>query len=174
MLDKLIEVILTFIDDLLPVKIVKTYEEGVKLRFGLFIKDCKPGLHFKIPFIEEVITAYSKDDTILLPSQKLTTKDGKTITTRGMILYYVDDITLFLLSVNNPTQALSDLTMGIISENIINGLHIDCHNDKIMNEISKSVRREAKKWGCYIIYVKLTDISLSKSLNLFNEGESHL
>ena len=155
-------------------KIIREYEQGVLLFCGKFKKVLNPGLHFKWSVFEEIVSHYSKDDTILLPSQKLTTKDNKTLTVTGVVLYRIDDIELFLTKVNAPQQAISDAAMGIIAENIIQSDYENTINIKIMNEISKQVRRDCKKWGVYIEYVKLTDLSLSKSINLFKETESHL
>ncbi len=174
MLDRLIDFILNLINEFFPIQIISQYEQGVRLRFGKLVGKCDPGLHFKIPFADQIMTHYAKDDTILLPSQKLTTKDGKTVSVRGVALYHIDDIEVFLLSVNNAQQAISDIAMGLVAENIIQSNYEDTISTKIMNEISKQVRRDCKKWGVYIEYVKLTDLSLSKSVNIFKEEAAHL
>jgi len=44
MFDKLIDLIVTFIHDILPIKIVNQWEEGVHLRAGKFKSVVKPGL----------------------------------------------------------------------------------------------------------------------------------
>ncbi len=51
MFDKLIDLIVTFIHDILPWKIVDQWEEGVHLRTGKFKKIVKPGLNFKVSFL---------------------------------------------------------------------------------------------------------------------------
>ena len=155
-------------------EVIREYEEGVLLRFGKFKKILKPGVHFKLSFIEEILTHYAKDDTILLPAQSLTTKDNKTVTVTGVVLYKIDDIESFLTLVNNAQQAISDSCMGIIAENIIQSDYEDTVNIKIMNKISIQTRRDCKKWGVYIEYVKLTSLSLSRTINLSKESESHL
>ncbi len=155
-------------------QIVNEYEEAIVLNRGKFKKKLGPGMHFKFSVFEEIITHYAKDDTILLPSQKLTTKDNKSVTVTGMVLYRISDIELFLTAVNKPQQAISDLCLGVIAENIIKTEYTDTISILIMNEISKQARRECKGWGVYVEYVKLTDLSLSKSINIFKESESHL
>lgn len=161
-------------DDFKPIYFIKEYELGVRLRGGKWKHNLLPGMHLRWPFYDDILTHYAKDDTILLPSQKVTTKDGKSITARGIILYYIDDIKLFLTEVNHAQQAIADMAMGMIATNIVAGDYEDCYNDKIMNEITKDVRREAKKWGAYITYFKLTDISISRTISLTKESEAHL
>ena len=50
MFDKLIDFLITFIHDILPIKIVDQWEMGVHLRCGKFIGVVTPGLNWKIPF----------------------------------------------------------------------------------------------------------------------------
>lgn len=174
MFDKLIEWLMSVWEDIWIFKTIQQYELGVKLTFGKFNKVLEPGLHFKWSVCEQILTHNSKDDTILLPSQKLTTKDEKTVTVRGMIIYKIDNIREFLLNCNNAQQVISDVAIGIIAENIIQSNYEETVNIKIMNEISKQVRRDCKKWGVHIEYVKLTDLSLSRSFNIFKETEAHV
>ena len=155
-------------------QIVREYEEGVLFTLGKFKKVLKPGLHFKWSVFEEIQTHYSKDDTILLPHQALTTMDGKTVTVAGRILYYITDIELFMTKVNSPQQAISDITMGVIAKNIIESNYSETVNIKIMNEISKQSRSRCKKYGVYIEDVELVQLSLSRSVNLFSAHENHL
>ena len=57
MFDKLIEIISRFWKDLLPFVIVEQWNEAIHLRFGLFLRTLKPGIHFKIPLLDSIIHA---------------------------------------------------------------------------------------------------------------------
>lgn len=155
-------------------RIINEYEEGVLFTLGKFRKVLKPGLHFKWSVFEDIQTHYSKDDTILLSSQSLTTKDSKTVTVAGRILYSITDIESFMTKVNSPQQAIADITMGVIAKNIIESNYEETVSIKIMNEISKQTRSRCKKYGVHIEDVELVQLSLSRSVNLFNNHESHL
>lgn len=176
MFDKLIDLIILIWNDITIFKEVSEFEEGVRLRFGKFNKILKPGWAFKIPFIDSIICKFVKDDTILLPSQKLTTKDNKTITLTGMVLYNVDDIKPYIINVNLPSQTISDVAMGVISDIIVERTYNEVVEsiEKLSNEVSKIVRRECRQWGIKIEYVKITDICLSRTFNIFKNSESHL
>jgi len=153
---------------------VREFEEAVLLRMGKYYKSLTPGLHFKLSVLDEIITHYSKDDTILLPSQALTTSDGKSVTVTGRVLYAITDIQSFLTKVNAPQQAIADITMGVIAKNIIESEYTETVNIKIMNEISKQTRARCKKYGVHIEDVELVSLSLSRSINLYKEAEGHL
>lgn len=154
--------------------IVRHYEEGVLLRFGKYKRSLKPGLHFKWSFCEEIFTQFAKDDTILLPTQMLTTYDDITVSVRGQVTYYIDDIRLFLTEVNDGKQAISDMIIGAIADNVMKGNYEDCRNDVILNQINIEVRREARKWGVYIIKMKLPHMCKSRTINLTKDTEAHL
>jgi regulator of protease activity HflC (stomatin/prohibitin superfamily) len=176
MFDKLFDLLIVIWNDLWMFKIVRENERAIRLRFGKKNKHFGAGLVFKYPFIDEILVQYVCDDTVLLPSQKLTTKDGKSITITGVVLYSVEDVEPFVLNASVPTQTISDVAQGAISETIIgmNYPQIIESLEKLSNEISKDVRRECKHWGVKIHYVRLTDITLSRSFNVFKNSDSHL
>jgi len=55
MFDRLLDVILSFLDQILPVAVVNQTDKGVRLRFGKFKEVLNPGWHFKISFVDEVL-----------------------------------------------------------------------------------------------------------------------
>lgn len=176
MFDKLIDILILIWNDLWMFKIINQNEKGILLRMGKMKKILNPGLVFKIPFIDQVLQQYVQDDTIALPSQKLITKDGKGITITGMVLYSVEDVEPFILNASIPAQTISDITAGVISQQI---LELDYNEileslEKLSHKISIAVRRECKGWGVKIEYVKLTDITVSRSFNIFKNNEGHL
>lgn len=176
MFDKLLDILILIWNDVWCFNIINENEKGLRLRFGKKNKILEPGLVFKYPFIDTIIKQYVKEDTIILPSQKLMTKDGVSITITGMVLYSVDDIEPFVLNASIPTQTVSDVAAGAISELILEMDYKEILEslEKLSHKISIAVRRECKHWGVKLEYVKLTDITTSRSFNIFKNSESHL
>lgn len=176
MFDKLYEILAEIWSDVWFLKIINQNEKGVRLRMGKFQKELEPGIVFKAPFIDNILQHYIGDDTIQMPSQKLSTKDNKTITISGMILYTVSDIKPFLLNASVPIQTVSDIATGVISDIVLTHTWDELVEslEKLNNKISISVRRECKEWGVHIKYVRLTDITSSRSFNIFKSNETHL
>lgn len=168
MFEKLIDVILQFIDNIKPWVVVPIYDCGVRLRWGLNKGVLNPGFHWKIPFADEILTHMVKTTTINLSEQTITTKDWKGIVVKGVIKYEVDDVEKLLLEVNDPIDAISDMAKGLIRTAFISSDWKDCNNDIVANEITKKVRAEAKKWGIAVKEVTLTDLGEMKSFRLFN------
>jgi regulator of protease activity HflC (stomatin/prohibitin superfamily) len=169
MLEKLIELLSNWWSQVTPVVIVPVYEEAVLLRVGKFLKILKPGLHFKIPLFDEVISQHVVVTTISLAAQSLYTKDKQNIVCKGVIKYRIADVKIFLLEVYDAQDAISDMTLSIIKKIITSASLEECIDPEIDNLLTKKVRVEARKWGVDVQQVTLTDIAPIRSFRLIND-----
>lgn len=169
MFDKLIEFLVSIIDKILPFWIIKEYDNGILLRFGKYKKTLKPGIHFKLPFVDEIITHHVVTSLLSIPVQSLTTKDKQQIVVKSVVKFIVEDVKPLLLEVYDATDAISDVTQSIIKKQIHIRTWDECNDDDVDNEITKKLRAEIKKWGIYIESVTMTDMGISPSVRLFNE-----
>jgi regulator of protease activity HflC (stomatin/prohibitin superfamily) len=170
MFEKLIDVVLSFGAQLLPIYVIDAFDEGVLLRFGKFKYIAKPGLHWKIPFVDQVVTATIVTTTMHLNSQSLTTLDNKNIVLRAVVKYKVKDIEKFILEVMDSRDAIGDVAMGCIREVVMLREWDDLLKNPIDDIITKHVKTECRRWGVEIAKVTLTDLSITRSLRLFNES----
>lgn len=170
MFDKLVELVINWMDKIMPIVIIPSYEEGVRLSFGKFKKVLYPGVHFKIPFVDEIINQHVVVTTISLPAQSLYTLDKQNFVVKGVIKYRITDVKIFLLEVYDAQDALSDMTLSIIKNIIISLPAEKCIDPELDNLLTKKVRVEAKKWGVEIQQVTLTDIAPIKSYRLINDS----
>lgn len=172
MLDKLIDVILTFLDQLLPITVINQTDKGVRLRFGKFKQVLEPDWHYKIPFVDEIVKHTVLWTTLSLPSQSLTTKDGKDIVVKGVIKYRIDDIETFLLEVWDAVDAISDMAQGIIFDIVKEKTWDELQTLDLKPLITRKVRNEAKRWGIEVETVTLSDLAKIKSIRLLNDSGS--
>lgn len=168
MLDKFLDIVLSFGEKLLPCTVIDQYEKGVLLRYGKFVKVCEPGFHWKYPFVDKVLTQTVVPTTMNLGSQSLTTLDGKAIVISGVIKYETNDVKVLLLEVYDATDAIADMTQAIIKECVMQKNWVELQGTEIDDLITKKARHEAKKWGLGIIRVTLTDVGIIRSIRLFN------
>lgn len=170
MFDKLIDVILEWWNQILPFFIIRDYEQAVLLRFGKFNKVMLPGIHFKIPFFDEVIDQHVVTTTLSLDAQSLYTQDKQNIVVKGIIKYKIVDVKIFLLEVYDAQDALSDMSQSIIKNVIMSMTLEECIDPEIDNTLTKKVRVEARKWGVEVQQVTLTDIAPMRSIRLINDN----
>ena len=172
MFDKLVDVLLQFLDKVIFIAPVNQTDKGVRLRFGKYKEVLEPGWHFKIPLIDEIVSHTVLWTTISLPSQSLTTKDQKDIVVKGVIKYKIHDIETFLLEVWDAVDALSDMTQGIIFDIVKEKTWDELQNIDLKPIITRKVRSEAKRWGIEVETVTLSDLAKIKSLRLLNDAGS--
>ncbi len=173
MFDKLVELLTNWWLEIKPIVIIRDYEQAVLLRFGKFKGVLTPGLHFKLPFFDEVIDQHVVVTTLSLDAQSLYTRDKQNIVVKGVIKYKISDVKIFLLEVFDAQDALADMSQSII-KNVIMAMTLDeCTDSELDNILTKKVRVEARKWGVDIQQVTLTDLAPIKSFRLINDTFSN-
>ena len=170
MFDKLVELLTSWWLELKPLVIIRDYEEAVLLRFGVFKKVLKPGLHFKIPMFDEVIDQHVVVTTLSLDAQSLYTLDKQNIVVKGVIKYKISDVKTFLLEVYDAQDALSDMSQSIIKNVIMSMTMDECTDSELDNTLTKKVRVEARKWGVEVQQVTLTDLAPIRSFRFINDS----
>lgn len=151
---------------------VPQYREAIILRNGAFHRLKTAGFHWKWPTYEEEFQALIIPTTHDLRSQSLVTKDGKTVTVRGMVKSKVSDTKKFLLEVYDQLDALGDTTMGVIANIVNDSTYEELLGIDIDNKITVKARVQAKKYGIEVIQVTLIDKTPSRALRLFGESKA--
>lgn len=170
MFDKLVDLLSNWMRELLPVTIIPSYEAGVLLRMGKFNKILEPGIYFKIPFFDEVVTHHIVMTTLSLPAQSLYTIDNQNVVVKGVVKYKIEDVKTFLLEVYDAKDAISDMTQSIIKNIIMSKTMSQCTHSEIDNTLTKKARVEIRKWGVDVQQVTLTDLAPIRSYRLINDS----
>ena len=170
MLDKLVEFLTRFGNQLMPWVIIEEWNGAVHLRFGKWIKTLPPGLHFKIPFFDSIIECPVITQSINLPSQTLTTLDEQSIALKSIIRYRVSNVRTYLLKVMHATDVLVDTTQGMIRDIV----EVTTWEDlvDVNHQITNEVKEFVVKWGIVVEAVTITDLGIVKSFRIFGD-EAH-
>lgn len=168
MFDKLIDLIVTFISDFLPFKIVDQWEMGVHLRFGKFIKVVEPGLVWKFPFFEQVLTTPVITQTVNLKSQTVTSLDEKSVVLSSIVRYHIHDVEKFLLGVMHANDVLVDTTQGIIRDIVEETNWEDLYD--LGNVVKPEVNEQVQKWGITVQQVSFPDLGEIKTFRIISDS----
>ena len=168
MFDKLIDLIVTFINDILPWKIVDQWEEGVHLSTGKFKKIIKPGLNFKIPFFDQIITTPVITQTVNLSAQTVTSEDNRSVVLTSIVRYHIHDVQKFLLGVMHANDVLVDTTQGIIRD-VVEGCSWEDLYD-LGSVVTPEVNEQVGKWGITVEQVSFPDLGEIKTYRLITDG----
>ena len=86
--------------------LVKSGQTGMLFSFGRAKRELQPGFHLLIPFLQKVRKLPTRQRTLDLPAQRVTTSDG--------LVYFVDANIVFRISdVRKATVEIDDLIKGM-------------------------------------------------------------
>jgi regulator of protease activity HflC (stomatin/prohibitin superfamily) len=169
MFDKLIDILVTFIHDILPFKIVDQWEAGVHLKMGKFYRVVSPGLNWKLPFFDKIWVTPIITQTVNLSPQTLTTLDERSIVLTSMVRYHVVNVECFLLKVMHANDVLVDMTQGIIRD-VVENTNWDDLVD-LTNIVTPEVNNEVAKWGIVVEAVKFPDLGEIKTYRIITDNK---
>lgn len=173
MFDSLIDLIVQSLRMFMPWSVVPQYADGVILRLGKFNRRARKGFQWMWPFhIEECLQIGTVTDTMKLLAQSLTTKDGKSVVISVIVTFTIFDVEKFLLEVEGTDQVIEDSTTGVVSKFITSYTWDELCALDLAAELTKRVRRQAKRFGVHVEKISLRDLALSRSIRLIGSGVS--
>ena len=160
---------------------VNQAEQALVLRFGaprVTIKE--PGLHFKTPFIEDVIRYDARVIDLDPPSEPIYLADQKRIVADTFTRYRIEDPLRFYQAVRNEESARQRLreivnaTLRRVLGTVMLPAILSEERTGIMTEIQRQVQVEARNLGIQIIDVRLrrADLPEETSQAIFDRMKS--
>ncbi|MCX7327683.1 MAG: protease modulator HflC [Hyphomicrobiales bacterium] len=147
--------------------VVQQTQQALVLRFGAInrvITD--PGLKFKMPFIDSVITIDKRVLDLDLPVQEVLASDQNRLSVDAFARYRITNALLFFQTVNNINGANAQMNR-IANSSIRNILAaatytaiVRTDRAALMNRIQDDVNRQARAFGIEIVDVRLTRVDL--------------
>lgn len=147
--------------------VVRQTQQALVLRFGAInrvITD--PGLKFKMPFIDSVITLDNRVLDLDLSAQEVLASDQNRLQVDAFARYRITNALLFFQTVNNINGANAQLSR-IANSSIRNTLAdatysaiVRTDRAALMTRIQNDVNRQARAFGIEIVDVRLTRVDL--------------
>ena len=153
---------------------VRENEYACVVRFSQIIETTsQPGLHFKVPFLDN-IRYYTKATQFYdIPPSEVLTSDKQNMTVDCYILWHISDPKLFYQSLGNATVAeerLNMLTynqlktvMGTLAQADIINMEDGAKRNDIYEGIATDVNKLAKQYGIEVEDVKIKRFDLPES-----------
>lgn len=170
MIEQLISLVSTFWNHIIPFFVIDEYEQAVTLRLGRYYRTVYPGLHLKIPFVDQVLTETVVMNAYNLASQALTTKDNKEIIVAAVVKYTISDIKKFVLEITDEDSAIPDICLGVIRASLTSKTWLECQDKTVDTYITNKVRGELSNYGIAVDKVRLTDMTRVRAFRLFTDG----
>ena len=143
------------------IKIVSQARVYVVERVGSYYQTWSNGLHFKIPFIDKIANNVSlKEHVEDFAPQPVITKDNVTMQIDTVVYYQVTDAKLYTYGVENPINAIENLTATTL-RNIIGDLELDqtlTSRDLINTKMRLILDEATDPWGIKVNRVEVKNI----------------
>lgn len=141
------------------IRFVREGEEGIKLRFGKATRDAneapvvyQPGFALLIPFVDTLVRRHVRVQTIDLPQQTVTIKNGLSYIVDAVVRFRVKDVYKALFVVDDLDKTMKNVAMAELrdiltpyaDEQAMAGVH--GMSEKLTTEIAK----QSEVWGVEI------------------------
>ncbi len=154
--------------------IVSQTERAVLLRFGKVVEaDVQPGLHVKIPYVNQVRRFDARLMTLDAPTQRFLTLEKKAVMVDAYAKWRVKDAERFYTATSGMKQIADErlsrrLESGLRDQFGKRTLHevVSGERDALMADITASLNRmAAKELGIEVVDVRVKAIDLPKEVN---------
>ena len=171
MFDKLLDLILRFLDLFIPWTVVDSYQRGYVLRFGKKARLLSPGFHWVWPLgVERVLLANTTLDAIALPPQALETRDGVSVVAQLSVLMHVEDIEKYLIDIEGVERLIHEVAPGVVAMFIRRRTFAEMRDPDLDDDIQRAIGKLVKPWGVKIEGVAWKNLARCRSVRLVTDS----
>lgn len=153
-----------------PVRIIRSYQRGVKFKKGIVQPEqLEPGIRWGWPFVDSIEVVSIVEDVIDLPTQSITTSDGKTVSFSANISYEVVDLVAYFTNVQDFSESLPRVAAGHLAKQVREWSWDELHKGqkKLEESLKGTLTTRVKGWGVRVIECRLTDCVVAKQYRIY-------
>jgi len=170
-LDRLIDLIIEFLELFQVFFFVDEFEEGVVLRQGRFHRTVKPGFRWIIPLSQEdVIVVNVKPEPMWLDVQSVHTKDDYGSNIQVGIIWRVTDVKAFLIDNEDTEDMVAMLCSGVVWKSVQGCKWTEVRNERYPDTLKAPMNRKVRKRGAEIDEVIIQDFASGTANRIWHEG----
>jgi regulator of protease activity HflC (stomatin/prohibitin superfamily) len=146
--------------------VIRAYERGVVLHFGVFHSIRGPGLNFIIPFVQELIRVDQRVITMDIPPQDIITRDNVSIKVNAVLYFRVVEPDKAVLAVESFLYATSQIAQTTL-RSVCGEAELDdllSKREQINHRIQEIIDRHTDPWGIKVSLVEVKDIDLPQEM----------
>ena len=154
--------------------IIKETERGVLLRFGEVVNpDVMPGLHFKIPFVNNVRKFDARVLTVDALPERFLTLEKKALVVDSYAKWRVSDVAKYYTATGGDERRANDLLAQRINDGLRNQVAVRTlqevvsgERDQLMNELLENLNLLARdELGVEVVDVRVKKIDLPPNVS---------
>jgi len=151
---------------LLSIRVLRQYERGVVFLLGKFGGVRQPGLQFVFVPIQQMVRVSLRTVTMLIPSQKIITKDNVSIDIAAVAYYHISDPEKAVIVIENVNNAISQISQTTV-RNVVGRFSLDqllSDTASINLQIKEVIDGHTEPWGTQVTAVEIKDIMLPENM----------
>jgi regulator of protease activity HflC (stomatin/prohibitin superfamily) len=169
--DRLIDLVVEFIELFQVFVFIDHYEKGVVLRRGKFHRVVDPGLRLVQPAgQDEVLVANVKPEPMYLDVQSLHTADDYACNIQVGIIWRITDIKEFLLENDDTEYTVGMLCAGVVTRSVHSNRWTALRDPGYADTLKAPMNRKVRKRGAEIDEVVVQDFAAGHASRLWHEG----
>jgi len=152
---------------------VKEWERAILFRFGEIVKtDYEPGLHFKMPFINNVRKFDGRILTLDADPERYLTSEKKNVIVDSFVKWQIDDVSAYYTAMGGDalranmrlSQVIKDGLRSEFGKRTIQEV-VSGERQQIMNILTLNAEQQAADLGIKVIDVRIKRIDLSSDIS---------
>jgi regulator of protease activity HflC (stomatin/prohibitin superfamily) len=151
---------------LFSMRVLRQYERGVVFLLGKFTGVRSPGLSLIfIPF-QQMTRVSLRTVTMLIPSQKIITKDNVSIDIAAVAYYHISDPEKAVIAIENVYNAINQISQTTV-RNVVGRFSLDqllADTASINEQIKNVIDGHTEPWGTQVTAVEIKDIQLPDNM----------
>lgn len=97
---------------------VRPWEQAIRVRWGKWVATIGPGIHLRMPFIDQIFAQNTRERVLNLPIQTVTTTRDEAITFSVVVRWRISDVRLLYETVHTPDDWIFNIVLAATSEAI--------------------------------------------------------
>lgn len=147
---------------------VSETQRAILFRLGEIVRtDYEPGLHLKVPFVNNIRTFEKRIMTLDVEPERYLTSEKKNVIVDAFVKWRIEDVARFYTSVRGDeaqgalrlSQIIKDSLRGEFGKRSIQDV-ISGEREQIMNLVTVSASKQAQEFGINIIDVRIKRVDL--------------
>lgn len=158
--EKLIDLVVQFLEFFRFATVIDAYERGVLLRFGHFKRELGPGFHLQWPFfIDNILNENVVPKLYQLATQSIMTRDGTPIAAGAVICYQIRSIEKAMLEVDSVQHAVADSCQATVAEEILAAAWDEVRAPEFCERMTAACRKRGFRYGVEIMSVRFCELA---------------
>lgn len=168
-MNELFQWIANFIKDTKPWALVLPWERAVRVRFGRWVRIWEPGFHLRIPFFDNVLPVNTRLRVAAVPSQTITTSDGKALTIAANLGFRVTDPLAAMLLLQQPDATCAALVQSEFARLVIGKTLVQIVPHEVEDGALAALR---DRYGAAIMFdwVRIIDFAAVRTFRLIQDN----